>query len=382
MLIWFLASGTGFLIDQSEAKRNRNMPELKASLKAVILVGGLGMRLRPLTDNIPKPMVPVLNKPAMEHTFAYLKQFGIEDIILAMNYLPDAFKVYFGDGSRCGVKLTYCIEKEPMGTAGAVKNVSEHLDGTFFVFNGDIFTTLNLKEMMASHQKNKAKATISLTWVDNPSAFGVVETDGSQKVKRFIEKPPLAKATTHWINAGTYILEPDVLKYVPVNTHYMFERGLFPGILEAGEPVYGFPYRGFWLDMGNPLTYFSLIMDILTLKVKSPLIAPLSQGKDGIRSGADVLIDSSAEISAPVIIDSGCQIGKGVKLKGPAVIGRDCKLDEDAVVENSILWDNINIGSNARIERCIVCSGANIKPNQEYNDCIITATNAVPLQKI
>jgi mannose-1-phosphate guanylyltransferase len=356
------------------------LPKSKNSLKAVILVGGPGMRLRPLTEDRPKPVVPVLNFPAMAHTFAYLKEYGVDDIILAMNYLPDVIKGYFGDGSRCGVKLTYCIEKEPMGTAGAVKNVSEHLDSSFFVFNGDIFTTLNLKEMLASHRKNKAKATISLTWVEDPSAFGVVETDDNQKVKRFIEKPPLAEATTHWINAGTYILEPDVLKYIPPNTHYMVERGLFPGLLAADEPVYGFPYQGFWLDMGNPLTYFSLSMAILESKVKSPLFAPLPPGKDGYRLGAGVDLHTSAKVTAPVIIDGGCRIGKSVHLKGPVVIGRDCRIEEGAVVENSILWDNINIGSNARLENCIVCSRAVIKPGQEYSNCIITATTAVPLK--
>jgi mannose-1-phosphate guanylyltransferase len=350
-----------------------------SKLKALILVGGPGMRLRPLTEDRPKPVVPLLNRPAMEHTFAYLKHYGIEEIILAMNYLPDVIKGYFGDGSRCGIRLTYCMEKEPLGTAGAVKNAAEHLEGTFFVMNGDLFSELNLSEMMAAHRQKKAKATIALTWVEDPSAFGVVETDNNQKVKRFIEKPPLAEATTHWINAGTYILEADVLDYIPADQHYMFERGLFPGLLEAGEPVYGFPYRGFWLDMGKPEAYYSLNMDILAARVKSPLIRPLARGGKGIRCGENVIIHPSAKLAPPVMIDNNCRIGQGAQLTGPVIIGQNCRIDDGAVVENAILWDNVTIGASAKLSHCIVCSRAGINNSQEIKDSIITSSKIVPL---
>jgi mannose-1-phosphate guanylyltransferase len=334
-------------------------------LKAVILVGGLGTRLRPLTDNLPKPMVPVINKPAMEHVFSYLRQFGIEDIILAMNYLPDVIKGYFGDGSRCGVRLTYCLEKEPLGTAGAVKNVAQYLDSTFFVINVDDFTDANLATMLAFHYENKAKATILLTWVEDPSAFGVVETDKNSRVKRFIEKPPRAEATTHWINAGYYILEPDVLNYIPAKTHYMFERGLFPGLLEAGEPVYGYPDRdSFWVDIGTPSKYFSLNTRMLSSETKL---------------GNDVRIHPSADIKSPVLIGDGCMVAKGVRLKGPVIIGRECRIEEGAVVENSILWDNVTIGTNAKLVNCIVSSWSDIKANQEIEDCIVTPSKTVPM---
>ena len=206
--------------------------------KAVILVGGPGTRLQPLTYDIPKPMVPILNKTFMEYTLAYLKQFGIEDIILALNYLPGVFHNYFGDGSQFGVRLAYCLEKNPMGTAGAVKNAEQYLNSTFIVLNGDTFTNLDITDMLALHHNKGAKATISLTWVDNPSAFGVVETDSAQMVKRFIEKPPPGEATTNWINAGTYILEPEVLGHIPTNSHYMFEKGLFPLLLKLGACRY------------------------------------------------------------------------------------------------------------------------------------------------
>jgi mannose-1-phosphate guanylyltransferase len=346
-------------------------------IKAVILVGGPGMRLRPLTEDRPKSVVPVLNRPAMEYIFAHLKMYGIEDIILTMNYLPEVIQNYFGDGSRSGVKLTYCLEKEPAGTAGAVKNAESYIDDTFLVLNGDIFTDLDLGKMLSFHREQKAKATISLTWVDDPSAFGVVETDENQKVRRFIEKPPLAEASSHWINAGTYILEPEVLKYIPANTHYMFERGLFPGLLAAGEPVYGQPYRGYWLDMGNPRAYFSLNLDFLLSKVKNPFAG--KSPKDNIVYGAGVIVDPSAKITAPALIGDGCKIGPRVKINGPVVIGPGCRLAEETIVENTILWDNVAVEAGTKIKHCIVSSRASIKGNTELVDCVITPLSNVSL---
>jgi len=276
-------------------------------LKAVILIGGLGTRLRPLTDDRPKSVLPVLNIPFIEYTFAYLKLYGIEDIILTLNYLPEVIREYLGDGSRYGVRLIYCFEEEPMGTAGAVKNAEEYLDGTFVALNGDVFTDLNLKEMLALHLDNKAVATISLNWVDDPSAFGVVETDESQKVQRFTEKPPREEAKTNWINAGTYILEPEALKYIPDSSHYMFEKGLFPALLDMGRPVYGYPHRGYWVDMGTPETYFNLNRDLLLKKTSSPIAYDF--GADGIYYKSDVVVHPSASISPPVMLGSRCRIG-------------------------------------------------------------------------
>jgi mannose-1-phosphate guanylyltransferase len=347
-------------------------------LKAVILVGGPGTRLQPLTDNKPKPIVPVVNRPFLEHTLTHFKQFGIEEVILAMNYLPDAIRAYFGDGERCGVRLTYCMEKEPLGTAGAVKNAAAYLDEPFIVLNGDdVFLEMNLHEAFAFHREKEAKATIFLTWVKNPSAFGVVETDVNQRVKRFIEKPPLAEVTTHWINAGGYILEPEVLEYIPSGQHYMFEKGLFPHLLNIGAPVYGYHYKKYWLDMGTPGTYFTLNMDMLAGKLNNRL---LPEGvKNGIYYGKNVIIGTSAVMTAPVIIDSGCRIGRDVRITGPAVIGRDCCLNDGASLENAVLWNNVSIGANSSLCRCIVSSDTAIGDNQNIVNMVVTPTQQVPL---
>jgi len=348
-------------------------------LKAVILVGGSGTRLQPLTDDIPKSVVPILNRPFMEHTFAYLKQFGIEDIVLTLSYLPEVFQSYFGDGSRSGVRLTYCLEKEPLGTAGAVKNAEAYLNSTFVVLNGDIFTDLDLADMLARHRKNGAKATISLTWVDDPSAFGVVETDDNQRVKRFIEKPPPSEATTNWINAGIYILEPEVLEYIPSNRHYMFEKGLFPQLLDIGEPVYSYPFSGYWLDMGTPGKYFSLNSDLMLLNTNSPLIDGLE--KNGIYCETDVTVHPSARLIAPVMIGNSCRIGSGVYIKGPVIIGPECHIEDDASIENTVLWSDVRIGTNARLNRCVVSSHTSIKPDTRMVDCVVTLSQTVSLSR-
>ncbi len=339
-------------------------------LKAVILVGGPGTRLQPLTHYMPKSMVPVLNKPFMEYTIAYLKQFGIEDIILALNYLPDVIQNRFGDGSKFGVRLTYCVENSPMGTAGAVKNTEPYLSSTFIVLNGDVFTDLDIAGMLACHWNKGARATISLHRVDDPSAFGAVETDSEQRVKRFVEKPRPGEATTNWVNAGIYVLEPEVLGHVPANSHYMFEEGLFPLLLELGEPVYSYLRSGYWLDMGNPGKYLSLNCDLLSAKTSSPLIRDSNGNR--IYYDRDVAIHPSARIAAPAVIGSKCQISQGVHIRGPVVIGPGCHLKEGVSIENAVLWSDVYIGANARLKQCIIGSSVSIEPDNQIANRVVT----------
>ena len=346
------------------------MPKPKTSLKAVILVGGPGTRLQPLTHYTPKSMVPVLNKPFLEHTIAYLKKYGIEDTILTLSYLPDAIENYFGAGSEFGVQLTYCVENEPLGTAGAVKNAEQHLNNTFVVLNGDVFTDLNIADMLAFHRHKGARATIALKWVDNPGAFGVVETDNDKRIQRFIEKPGPDCITSNWINAGIYILEPEVLKLVPANSHYMFEKGLFPRLLEQGEPVYGYPFDGYWIDMGTPEKYHCLNCDLLLSRTSSPLVQDLS--RNGICCDKDVVIHPSARIDGPIIIGSNTVISQRAYIKGPAVIGSDCHVGEDASIEQATLWSGILIGAKTTLRQCIISSDTSIEHHNQITNCVVT----------
>jgi mannose-1-phosphate guanylyltransferase len=347
-------------------------------LKAIILVGGLGTRLRPLTDICPKPMVPVLNRPFLEYSLAHLKQYGIEDVILAMSYLPDSIREYFGNGERCGVKLTYCLEKEPLGTAGAVKNAAAYLDRPFIVLNGDdVFIEMDLQEAYNFHHTSRAMATIFLTWVENPDAFGVVETDINQQVRRFIEKPPHDTASSQWINAGGYILEPAILKHIPPGQFYMFEKGLFPHLLNIGAPIYGYEYRGYWLDTGTPEKYFSLNADFLFSRVRNPLISGTMQG--GINMGEDTDIHASAVIIPPVVIGRGCRIGKNVNIKGPVVIGNGCIMEAGCSLERAILWDNTRVKANTNINRCIISGNITIEKGRPTEGQVITPSRTAPL---
>jgi mannose-1-phosphate guanylyltransferase len=346
-------------------------------LKAVILVGGEGTRLQPLTYYMPKPMVPVVNRPFLEHTIAYLKEYGIKDVILTLSYLPDVIQGYFADGRGSGVNLTYAMEENPLGTAGAVKNTEQYLDGTFVVLNGDIFTALNLTDIFTFHRSKGAKVTIALTWVDDPSAFGVVETDSTGRVQRFIEKPSPDKVTSNWINAGVYIIEPEVLEHVPVNTHYMFEKGLFPLLLERGEPVYAYSLSGYWLDMGTPEKYLRLNHDLLLSEAKSHLIHGLN--RDRLNLGENVFIHPSVEISGPVVIGGNCRISQGVRIKGPVVIGPDCIVGEGVSIEKTVLWKSVDIGSGAKIKRCVVSSDIKLSDDTQIINRVFTSSDTVML---
>jgi NDP-sugar pyrophosphorylase family protein len=346
-------------------------------LKAVLLVGGLGTRLRPLTNERPKSIVPVLNKPVLEHTIAYLKHYGIRDIVITLNYLPEVIEEYFGDGTEFGVKLTYFMEEEPRGTAGAVKNAESYLDGPFFVLNGDIFTDLNLSDMLAFHRKRKAAATIALIQVENPSAYGVVETTANGKVQRFIEKPPPGTETTNWINAGTYILERPVLDMIPPGCNYMFERGLFPQLLQTGRPVFGYQYKGYWLDMGTPAHYREINRDFMKSRISCMLHKNVSSKP--IYNKKNLRIPKTAVITPPVVIDDDCFIGEGVKITGPSAIGRNCRIHNGVVIEDSIIWDGVTIGAGTRVKGCVISTGTVIPENETIENSIVTPGQTVLL---
>lgn len=317
-------------------------------MKAVIIVGGEGTRLRPLTCNTPKAMLPVLNKPFLEHMTCYLRGYGVDDIILALCYLPQRIESYFGDGSEFGVKLTCVMEDSPLGTAGAVKNAERYLEDLFLVFNGDIVTDIDLGAMLSLHRKRRAKATIALTPVEDPSAYGVVETNSQGKVKSFIEKPTREEATTNLINAGIYILDREVLQDIPPNTSFMFEHHLFPRLLEKGVPIYSYPSNAYWIDMGTPEKYLQLHHDLLSGNITSAFCRQI------MHSEVQAFIHPTAKIEGAVVIGNGCTIGSGAQIKGPAVIGEGCKILDQAIIEGAILWRNVQIGQRSTLKYCVI----------------------------
>jgi len=331
-------------------------------MKAVILVGGEATRLRPLTCNTPKIMVPVLNRPFLERLVDYLKEHNITDIILAGGESLEQIQDYFGDGSKLGVRITYSVEDFPMGTAGAVKHAERFLDDAFIVFNGDVFTDIDLRLMMRLHRENKAIASLALMSVDDPTIYGVVETDSQGRVKRFIEKPSRDKVTSNMINAGIYILEPDILSYITPNAFSMFEHDVFPLLLEKGQVMYGYPFQDYWIDIGTPDKYLKLQHDLLQRYV----------GDKGTKFEGESFVHSSAQIKGPVIIGEACFIDKNSVIKGPAVLGTRCRVEENAVIEGAILWPDCRIGKRAKLRNCLVASRCCIGEESEILDgCIL-----------
>lgn len=339
-------------------------------MKAVILVGGEGTRLHPLTSKTPKAMVPILNKPFLEYLILYLKKHKVRDIILTTSHLPHRIQSYFGDGAEWGVHLSYLVEETPLGTAGAVKNAEALLDEPFFVVNGDIVTGIDLTKMMSQHRKTKPRVSLALTPVDNPTIYGVVETDDEGMVKRFVEKPGWEEVTTNMINAGIYILEPEVLSYVPPATNSTFERHLFPLLLEKGEPILSYPSTAYWIDIGTPEKYLRVNHDLLSGK------AP-SLDTYHAQIGSNSQIHPSARIEGQVLIGEGCIIAQGVRVKGPAVLGERCQLDEDALIEGAILWAESRVGKKALLKNCIVGSGCYIQEGSQVPDSCVLGDNVV-----
>lgn len=330
----------------------------------MVLVGGEGTRLRPLTYTTTKAMVPVLNMPFIQHVIHHLTNHNVTEIILAMGYQPDSIKNHFEKTGNIATKLIYSVEHVPLGTAGAVKNAAPYIDKdeTLFVLNGDIFTDLDLTAMFNFHRDRKAKVTIALTPVDDPTQFGVVELDRQQRVTRFIEKPRRQEITSNLINAGIYLVESEILERIPLGKRFMFEHDVFPMLITEGEPIYGYPTNAYWIDMGTPEKYSRLNYDLLQGKCQL-----------GGRITEKVIyrLHPQAKIIGPVLIDEGCTIGKDVQIKGPSVIGSECSIGDHAVIEESILWAKVRVGKHATLKKCIIANDIHIENNALLENTVI-----------
>lgn len=339
-------------------------------MKAVILVGGEGTRLRPLTFSVPKAMVPIVNKPFLAHMLEYLSSHGVDDVILAMGYLPDPIRDHFGDGGSLGVRMTYVIEDSPLGTAGAVKNVEGYIDDAFYVFNGDTFTDIDLTQMLKLHRDRKAMATIALTPVEDPTIYGVVETDAAGRVMRFVEKPSRDEVTTHMVNAGAYILEPEVLGLVPRGEKFMFEHGVFPGLLARGDAIYGYESDAYWIDIGTPQKYLRANHDLLAGEVNGRFSGEQVDSRIWLEAGCE--IHPRAKLEGPVAVGEGCVIESGARVKGPSVVGAFCNIEANSLVEGSVIWHNTRLGEEASLRGSVVAENVTIGDKTEIGDgCIL-----------
>jgi NDP-sugar pyrophosphorylase family protein len=324
-------------------------------MQAIVLVGGEGTRLRPLTYGTPKPMVPIMNVPFLARTLERLYAAEIRDVILAAGYMPQAIVDYFGDGSEFGMKVTYAIEETPLGTAGAIKNVEPHIDGPFFVLNGDIFTSLDLRAMREYHYVKGGIGTLHLIAVEDPSPFGCVVHDKDGRVTEFVEKPPKGQEPTNEINAGTYLLEREILDFIPAGRNVSIERETFPQVITQGKALYAYTTSDYWLDLGRPEQYLAAHRDVLRGAMPLAVEPGLSgEGKDALHGHPGVVPPVYA--AADVVVDASATVGPNV------VLGRGCSIGAGATVRESVLWERVSIGAGAVVEEAILASGVTIGP--------------------
>ena len=322
-------------------------------MKAILLAGGKGTRLRPLTIHTPKPVVPIFNRPFLHYQLDLLKQVPeIDEVILSLNYQPRRIEEVFGDGSDVGIKIRYVVEPAPLGTAGAIKYAGDKLTESVVVFNGDVLTELDLGAVIRLHRERKARATIVLTPVDDPTQYGLVETDGEGNIQRFLEKPTPDQITTNHINAGIYVLEPETFDRIPSDVPWSIERSYFPSLVERRETFVAYIYNGYWIDIGTPEKYAQVHRDIMDGRYVAAPFINLAAPRTSI--AADARIEDGAVVEGPCFIDEGVLIKAGARVGPYSVIGRQTLIEEDASVDAAILWPNCRVSRETTVRNAIL----------------------------
>ncbi len=329
-----------------------------APMQAVIMAGGEGSRLRPLTSNMPKPMLSVVNRPLMEHIIVLLRRHGFGDVVATVQFLSSVIRNYFGDGSDVGVSLSYATEEVPLGTAGSVLGARDLLAGTFLVISGDALTDLDLTEVVEFHRSKEAAATLVLKHVPDPLEFGIVMTDADARIERFLEKPTWGQVFSDTINTGIYVLEPDVLDLIPVDEPYDFSSQLFPAMLDKGLPLYGFVTDAYWTDVGNTEAYLQAHLDVLSGQVE--VTVPGFELRPSVWVGEDVDVHPTARIEGPALIGDNSQVGAGAIVGGYSTIGANSIIGDDAVVGRSVVMEGAHVGPYARMRSAVLGRGASL----------------------
>ncbi len=339
-------------------------------MKAILLAGGKGTRLRPLTIHTPKPIVPIFGRPFLHYQIDLVRKVPeIDEVILSLNYQPRRIEEVFGHGEGLGVKISYVVEPAPLGTAGAVKYAGQSIDETVVVFNGDVMTRVDLDTVLRLHRERKAKATIVLAPVENPAAYGLVETDGHGNVRRFLEKPKPEEITCNTINAGIYVLEPETFDRIPKDTAWSIERSYFPSLVDRGETFVAYVYNGYWIDIGTPEKYVEVHRDIMDHRFTAPPFEGTPQGFALVSPEARV--EDGAIVEGPCFIDEGAVIKAGARVAPYSVIGRQCHIEEEARIEASIVWANTRVGRDAVVRQSILGRNCHIGRNSILDGGIV-----------
>jgi NDP-sugar pyrophosphorylase family protein len=344
-------------------------------MKAILLAGGKGTRLRPLTVHTPKPIVPIFNRPFLYYQIDLLRQVPeIDEAILSLNYQPRRIEEIFGEGEGLGLRLRYVVEPFPLGTGGAIRYAGDQLTESVIVFNGDVLTQLDLRAVLQLHRQRKAKATIVLSPVENPRAYGLVETDADGNVLRFLEKPAEDEIRCNTINAGIYVLEPETFDRIPKDTAWSIERSFFPSLIERGETFVAHVNNGYWIDIGTPAKYMQVHRDIMDGRYAAPPFAGSSQAAvvaDGAR------VEEGVELQGPCFVDDGAVVKTGARLLPYSVLGRHTHVDEAAVIEGSIVWPNSWIGREAVVRGSILGRNCHIGRNASLDRELVLGDKTV-----
>ncbi|MFQ5639581.1 MAG: sugar phosphate nucleotidyltransferase [bacterium] len=339
-------------------------------MKAIIIAGGLGTRLRPLTCTLPKPMVPVANHPILEHTIQLLKKHKISNILFLLYYLPESIRSYFGDGSKFGVKTSFLVATEDYGTAGAVKLGQDFVDKTCLIVSGDALTDLDVTRFLEFHKKKRAALSIALSRQADPTPYGTVITDRNQRITRFLEKPAWGQVFSDTVNMGIYLIEPKVLDMIPPEKEMYFAKDLFPDLLEKGKRLYGYVHDGYWRDVGDLKTYLQVSRDLplAAISSESDVVAQVMQGKN-------CTIGNDVTFSGSVLLGEGCTIDDGVRLKN-VVIGAKCKISKNTSIKNAVLWDEVSIGSACELNQNVIANDSTIADNVHFGEYAFVGAHA------
>ena len=348
------------------------MPGDSSCDQAVVLVGGEGTRLRPITSRVPKPVVPLVGRPFVGYILENLARHGVRRAVFSAGYLAHALEESIGDGERYGLTVRYVVEEQPLGTAGAIKNVQAELnEGCLYAFNGDVLTDVDLTAMRAFHRERGGVATILLTRVDDPRRYGLVKIDDDGRVTEFVEKPGADYAVpAHGalINAGVYLLEPEVLDMIPADRQLSIERGVFPQLAAAGR-LYAFASDAYWRDIGTPESYLQAHFDLLQSTIATSVSRDV--GPSYLFVAPDAVVAPGARVVPPAHVGSGTTLAPGSRVGPLAVIGKDCVIGRGAEVTESVVQDGVSIGAHTTIERSVVVSGASLGDNTHVVNAVI-----------
>ena len=338
-------------------------------MKALFLAGGFGTRLRPITNDLPKPMIPIVGKPLLERNIEKLKKYGINEVVLSTCYKPQKIKEYFKDGKSLGLKISYVSEDIPLGTAGAIKNAQEFFDDTFIVFNADIVSDIDISDMIDFHREKKALATIAVTKVDNPSAYGVIEHDKNAYITAFKEKPKPHESTSNLINAGVYIFEPELLNEIPLGRAVSIERETYPTLLQKGYKIAVYNKCSYWIDLGTPEKYIKVHKDIVKGDFKIDLLN-FDDKQQYISKSAK--IHETARSNGPVYIGENVTVGAFAVVGPDTVLGDSVSIGAGGKIIGSVIWNNVTVGSGAAIINSVAMSDCTINNNREEYNNILT----------